>query len=153
MDSHASIIRNIDTTIEWQQYRCSVECRRWRTECSAKFNCKSVLRFKFFSWKNCKDVAEFSITCYHTGAAIACVKGTITYSIPLPLISNGTYTWSVVPATAGNIISANGTNQITIQWVSNAITPIKVKLKISRCYEDSVLLPVTLNSLPAVPNI
>jgi PKD repeat protein len=96
---------------------------------------------------------NFTLPVVSASAAVACVKSTITYSFSGPLISNGTYTWSVVPATAGNIISANGGNSITINWISNAITPIWVKLKINRCYSDSVMFPVTLYSLPAVPNI
>ncbi len=85
--------------------------------------------------------------------AIACVKSTIIYSIPPSLISNGTYTWSVVPATAGTILSANGTNQITIKWINASSPPIFVKLKISRCYTDSVMFPVNLLGLPPVPPI
>ena len=96
---------------------------------------------------------NFILPTVTASAAIACVKGTITYSFPPPLLSNGTYTWSVMPSTAGNILTANGTNTITIQWIDNSITPIFVKLKISRCYEDSVMVPITLYSLPPVPNI
>ncbi|MCC7231663.1 MAG: PKD domain-containing protein, partial [Bacteroidia bacterium] len=95
----------------------------------------------------------FSLPVISSSAMVACVKSTITYSIPGPLISNGTYTWSVVPATAGNIVSANGTDSIMINWTSAAITPIFVKLKISRCYEDSVLYPVNLFPSPGVPDI
>ncbi len=100
-----------------------------------------------------KTWPAFTLPVITASAPIVCLKGTITYSIPLPLISNGTYTWSVVPATAGNIMTANGTNQISIKWVDNSNPNIFVKLKISRCYEDSVMLPVTLLSLPPVPNI
>ena len=100
-----------------------------------------------------KTWPNFPLPIITPSGPIACLKGSITYSIPPALISNGTYTWSVVPPTAGNIITANGTNQITIQWIDNSITPIKVKLKITRCYSDSVLFPVTLYNLPLVPNI
>ena len=100
-----------------------------------------------------KTWPNFPLPVITPSGPVACLKGSITYSIPPALISNGTYTWSVVPPTAGNIITANGTNQITIQWVDNSITPIRVKLKITRCYSDSVLLPVTLFNLPLVPNI
>lgn len=96
---------------------------------------------------------NFPLPVITASSPTVCLKGSITYSIPTPLISNGSYTWSVVPATAGNIMTANGTNTITIQWVNAAITPIYVKLKISRCYTDSVMLPVTLLPLPAVPSI
>jgi hypothetical protein len=33
---------------------------------------------------------------------------------------------------------------LVIKWISAAITPIFVKLKISSCYEDSVMVPITL---------
>ena len=100
-----------------------------------------------------KTWPNFPLPVITPSGPIACLKGSITYSIPPALISNGTYIWSVVPSTAGNITTANGTNQITIQWVNNSITPIFVKLKITRCYSDSVLLPVTLFNLPLVPSI
>ncbi len=100
-----------------------------------------------------KTWPNFPLPTITPSGPIACVNSTITYSFPGPLISNGTYTWSVIPATAGNILTANGTNTITIKWVDNSITPIFVKLKINRCYDDSVKVPVTLFSLPPVPNI
>ena len=105
------------------------------------------------SIKIVKTWPNFPLPVITASNPTVCLNSTITYSIPLPLISNGTYTWSIVPATAGNIISANGTNTITIKWISSAITPIFVKLKISRCYADSVMLPINLLPLPAVPNI
>ncbi|MFM9051485.1 MAG: PKD domain-containing protein, partial [Bacteroidota bacterium] len=95
----------------------------------------------------------FTMPTVTTPPGPICMKSTTTYSIPLPLLSNATYIWSVVPASAGNIISANCGNTITINWISNAITPIFVKLKIIRCYADSVMVPVNLLSLPGVPNI
>ena len=95
----------------------------------------------------------FSLPTITPSVPIACVKSTIVYSIPPSLISNGTYTWSVVPSTAGNILSANGTNQITIRWIDASNGPIFVKLKIERCYADSVMFPVNLLGLPPVPNI
>ncbi|TAH42205.1 MAG: PKD domain-containing protein, partial [Bacteroidetes bacterium] len=82
-----------------------------------------------------------------------CLKSNVTYSIPPLLLSGATYIWSIVPATAGNIITANGTNQVTINWVDASGPPIFVKLKISRCYEDSVMFPVNLLALPPVPDI
>jgi len=88
-----------------------------------------------------------------TGNTTTCVNSTITYSIPPTLISNATYTWSIVPATAGNIISANGTNQVTIHWINAAGPPIYLKLKITRCYADSVMLLINLLAVPPVPNI
>ncbi|MBK7850393.1 MAG: PKD domain-containing protein [Bacteroidetes bacterium] len=103
--------------------------------------------FSVYTWPN------FSLPVITPSASIACVKSTITYSIPPSLINNGTYTWSVSPATAGNIVSANGTNQIVINWIDASNTPIFVKLKISRCYTDSVMFPVNLLGLPPVPNI
>ena len=95
----------------------------------------------------------FPLPTITPGATVACVKSTITYSIPPTLLNNATYTWSVVPSTAGNITTANGTNTITIHWINASITPIYVKLKISRCYTDSVMLLVNLLALPPVPNI
>ncbi len=106
----------------------------------------STASFTVVTWPN------FPLPTITSSAPIACVKSSITYSIPPALISNGTYTWSIVPATAGNIITANGLNFVTITWI-NAGTPPIVKLKISRCYEDSVMFPVNLFPLPAVPNI
>ncbi|MBL0102327.1 MAG: PKD domain-containing protein [Bacteroidetes bacterium] len=95
----------------------------------------------------------FPLPTITSSQPIVCLKSTVTYSIPPALISNGTYTWSVVPSTAGNIMTANGTNTITIKWVDASITPIYVKLKINRCYEDSVMLPINLLALPPVPSI
>ena len=95
----------------------------------------------------------FSLPIINSSDPLTCVKSTITYSIPLPLITDATYLWSVEPASAGNITTANGTNTITINWISNTITPIFVKLKITRCYSGEVLFPVTLLSLPPVPDI
>lgn len=106
----------------------------------------STASFTVVTWPN------FPLPTITSSAPIACVKSSITYSIPPALISNGTYTWSIVPATAGNIITANGLNFVTITWI-NAGTPPIVKLKISRCYEDSVMFPVNLFPLPTVPNI
>lgn len=106
----------------------------------------STANYTVVTWPN------FPLPVITASAPIACVKSSITYSIPPPLISNGTYTWSIVPATAGNIITANGLNFVTINWVSAATPPV-VKLKISRCYEDSVMLPVSLIPLPPVPSI
>ena len=106
----------------------------------------STASFVVKTWPN------FPLPTITASASLACVKSSITYSIPTPLISNGTYTWSIVPATAGNIITANGLSFVTINWV-NAGTPPIVKLKISRCYEDSVMLPVNLFPLPLVPSI
>ncbi|MEP7264016.1 MAG: PKD domain-containing protein, partial [Bacteroidota bacterium] len=82
-----------------------------------------------------------------------CVKSTVTYAIPTPLLSNATYIWSIVPSTAGNIISANGADSIVIHWTNAPGPPVFVKLKISRCYDDSVMFPVNLLALPPVPNI
>ena len=96
---------------------------------------------------------SFALPIITSSDPLTCLKSTITYSIPLPLITDATYLWSVVPASAGNITTANGTNTITINWISNSVTPIFVKLKISRCYSDEVLFPVTLLSLPPVPDI
>jgi PKD repeat protein len=100
-----------------------------------------------------KTWPNFTLPVITTSNSVVCLKSNVTYSIPPSLISNGTYTWSVVPATAGNIITANGTNTITIRWISAAITPIWVKLKITRCYSDSVMFPINLLPLPPVPNI
>ncbi|MEO8148430.1 MAG: PKD domain-containing protein [Bacteroidia bacterium] len=83
----------------------------------------------------------------------SCLKTSVTYCYSGPPLSNATYTWSVVPPTAGNITTSNGGNCITIKWVDGSITPIFVKLKISRCYDDSVMFPVTLLALPPVPSI
>ncbi len=99
-----------------------------------------------------KTWPNFPLPVITPSAINVCIKSNVTYSIPPLLLSNASYIWSVVPATAGNIITANGTNTITIHWI-NAATPPKVKLKITRCYEDSVLLPVNLLPLPPVPNI
>ena len=100
-----------------------------------------------------KTWPNFPLPVITPSSSIVCLKSNVTYTIPPALISNGTYTWSVVPATAGNIITANGTNTITINWVNAAITPIWVKLKITRCYSDSVMFPINLLALPPVPNI
>ena len=86
----------------------------------------STANYTVVTWPN------FPLPVITASAPIACVKSSITYSIPPPLISNGTYTWSIVPASAGNIITANGLNFVTINWVSAATPPV-VKLKISRC--------------------
>ncbi|MBK7888987.1 MAG: PKD domain-containing protein [Bacteroidetes bacterium] len=103
--------------------------------------------FNVTTWPN------FPLPVVTSSNPIVCMNSTITYYIPTPLLSNATYTWSIVPATAGNILSANGTDSIVIKWISAAITPIFVKLKISRCYEDSVMVPINLLPLPTVPNI
>ncbi len=73
-----------------------------------------------------KTWPNFTLPVITTSNSVVCLKSNVTYSIPPSLISNGTYTWSVVPATAGNIITANGTNTVTIKWISAAITPIRV---------------------------
>jgi len=96
---------------------------------------------------------NFPLPVISSSSTSVCLNTTVTYTIPPALLNNVSYTWSVVPATAGNIITANGTNTITIKWVSAVITPIFVKLKMSRCYSDSVMLPVTLLPLPGVPNL
>ncbi len=100
-----------------------------------------------------KTWPNFTMPAITPGAVNPCVKSTITYTIPPTLLSNATYTWSVQPTTAGNIITANGTNSITIHWIDASNTPIYVVLKINRCYEDSVKLLVNLQALPLVPNI
>ncbi|MBL7922958.1 MAG: PKD domain-containing protein, partial [Bacteroidia bacterium] len=111
--------------------------------CMSLFNAAKTV----VTWPN------FALPVVSSSSPVVCMNSTITYSIPTPLLSNATYTWSVVPATAGNILSANGTDSIVIKWISAAITPIFVKLKISRCYDDSVMVPVNLLPLPVVPNI
>jgi PKD repeat protein len=95
----------------------------------------------------------FTLPTVTASSVNVCMNSNVTYSFPLPLLSNATYTWSIVPATAGNIITANGGNSITVHWVSAAITPIFVKLKITRCYSDSVMIPINLLPIPPVPNI
>ena len=103
--------------------------------------------------KNVATWPVFPLPVVTASSPIVCMNSTVTYSIPTPLLSNATYTWSIVPATAGNILSANGGDSIVIKWVSAAITPIFVKLKITRCYADSVMVPINLLPLPTVPNI
>ena len=103
--------------------------------------------------KNVVTWPVFPLPVVTASSPTVCMNSTITYSIPTPLLSNATYTWSIFPATAGNILSANGGDSIVIKWISAAITPIFVKLKISRCYEDSVMVPINLLPLPTVPNI
>lgn len=49
-----------------------------------------------------------------TGNITPCVNQTAPYSVPF--IAGENYTWTIVPANAGSIVSGSGSNSINIQW-------------------------------------
>ncbi|MGB3007993.1 MAG: hypothetical protein WBC06_15875, partial [Chitinophagaceae bacterium] len=63
----------------------------------------------------------------------------------------GSYTWAIVPAAAGTIMSGQGTNTISVLW-HGAITPgaSTANVSVTICNYTPVLYPVTINTPPNV---
>jgi hypothetical protein len=53
-----------------------------------------------------------------TGNATVC-QGDNNISYSVPFVNNNTYAWTIVPSTAGTILSGQGTNSITINWIES----------------------------------
>ena len=68
--------------------------------------------------------------CGSTYATYSCT----TIAAPNQLYNDGeTYDWSIVPASAGSIISGQNTNSIQVLWNQGAISSISVKCAVRKC--------------------
>ena len=81
---------------------------------------KSGLCFIFYCCVHCQNLACFHASCNHCGVLHCMSEGNNNVFDSLCHSSAMEPIRSVVPATAGNIMTANGTNQISIKWVDNS---------------------------------
>lgn len=87
-----------------------------------------------------------------TGSNNVCETQDITYSVPL--VAGNTYAWSILPSSAGNIISGAGTNSITIKWLQTGSHQVRVTqvanytTPLTTSCSKTVDYGVTVNALP-----
>lgn len=81
-----------------------------------------------------------------TGPLNSCVNGVQNYSAGPAQHPDATYTWTILPATAGSVSTGQGTPNISVQW-NNSAGPAMLTLTVNLCTSSlTKTIPVAVTS-------
>jgi PKD repeat protein len=85
-----------------------------------------------------------------SGPSTLCLGENGSYFIPLPLLQNAIYSWSIDPPQLGTIVGATSGNAISVNWIenNNVAFNANILLTIGRCGDTTLQFPVLLDAQP-----
>jgi PKD repeat protein len=84
-----------------------------------------------------------------SGSLTACANGSSAFTCTTAYPPGAEYQWSILPGSAGSIVSGQGSNAISVEWGNNAPQTITLKLKVKVCSgTDSTQVTVALQPAP-----